>query len=247
MKIGIRTLLLLAALAAPACAQEAPAPAASPSLGDMVQMLKKSLTEEETALLFQYMKDSVLAAFIGDEVAMDPELAFKLEILAQRVKKIGGLYMDNLVKQLEEDVRRSMKEYWDAASSSAPAPAPTPEPVTPPVPAFSLPSLPALPALPQFQAPWSAPAAPTPVPPPPPAAPPAAPASGLTLSNLLQLLAPKPAAVEPRPAAPAPAPSAPPTGIFIPLPLLYPAPPNFSAPMYTPPPTPWYTPPAYNQ
>lgn len=263
MKIRISTWLLLAAVAPPAFAGEAPASAAaSPSMGEMVQMLKKSLTEEETALLYQYMKDSVFAAFGGDEVAMDPELAFKLEILAQRVKKIGGFYMDNLVKQLEDDVKRSMKEYWDSSPTPAPESpaAPKTEPVASGSSLFSLPSV-SLPSvslpsvslpsvslpsvslpsvsLPEFLS------AQTPAVVPPPAAPTPPPASWLPSFSLPQFLTLQPAPQPPQAAA-APVAPLPQQGIFIPLPWFYPPQPNYSVPMYTPPPAPWFTPPPNN-
>lgn len=109
-------LLTALVLAAPALAQapgKAPAgngAAASPTLSDLGRSLRSYFTEEELDLLFQYMRDSVIAAFKGEEVALPPDLAFKLEILLVRMKKEGGHYMDNLIRQLEKDLERSLKE-----------------------------------------------------------------------------------------------------------------------------------------
>ncbi len=131
MKLSCRfTALLLVGLAVPVlAADKAPvkeptkvAPA-MPSLSDMGHMLKNALSEEETRLLIEYMQDSVMAAFKDEEVTLPPDLAFKLEVLAQRLKKQSNFYLDNLLKQMEEDIKRSLKEKMKA---------PPPVPYTPP-------------------------------------------------------------------------------------------------------------------
>ncbi len=115
---------LLAGLAHSALADDPPAPAAtSPSLADLGHSFKNALTEEETRLLVEYMRDSVLAAFNDEEVTLPPDLAFKLEILMQRLKKESNYYLDNLMKELEADIRRSLKEKLKV---------PPPVPYTPP-------------------------------------------------------------------------------------------------------------------
>lgn len=70
--------------------------------------MRSYFTEDETKMLYQYLRDSVIASFKGEEVPMEPELAFKLEVLLGRMKKEGGVYMDNLSKQLEQDLKRRM-------------------------------------------------------------------------------------------------------------------------------------------
>lgn len=138
------TALLLAGLAVPVlAADKAPAKVAPavPSLSDMGHMLKNALTEEETRLLIEYMQDSVMAAFKDEEVSLPPDLAFKLEVLAQRLKKQSNFYLDNLLKQMEEDIKRSLKEKMEA---------PPPVPYTPPE----------VPLLPTFKAPATPPVAP---------------------------------------------------------------------------------------
>jgi hypothetical protein len=190
-------LLTVLGLAAPALAQEpGKAPAggaggASPSLSDLGRSLRSYFTEEELELLFQYMRDSVIAAFKGEEVALPPDLAFKLEILLVRMKKEGGHYMDNLIRQLEKDLERNLKEKLKeklappdvsastytlpplpavaapAPSWTPPAPSQTPAPSLP-APTFPAPTYPAptytLPPLPFFFTPFFQP-------PPPPADP----------------------------------------------------------------------------
>lgn len=145
MKLPFRfTALLLAGLAAPAPAADkvpakAPAKAtpASPSLSDLGHMLKNALSEEETRLLIEYMRDSVMAAFNDQEVSLPPDLAFKLEVMAQRLKKQGNFYLDNLLKQMEEDIKRSLKEKMEV-----PPPVPYTPPEVPLLPAFKAPATP---------------------------------------------------------------------------------------------------------
>jgi hypothetical protein len=99
--------------AAPADASQAAPQAATPpapTLSDLGRSLRNYFTEEELALLFQYMKESVMASFKDEEVNLPPDLSFKLEILLVRMKKEGGHYMDNLINQLEKDLKNSLKE-----------------------------------------------------------------------------------------------------------------------------------------
>jgi len=146
--------VLLAGLACPLlAADKAPAQAASPSLSDLGHSFKNALTEEETRLLIEYMRDSVLAAFKDEEVNLPPDLAFKLEVMAQRLKKESNFYLDNLLKQLEEDIKRSLKEKMEV-----PPPVPYVQPEVPLwVPAMKVPAPPPATAV--------APAATNPMPP----------------------------------------------------------------------------------
>ncbi len=82
----------------------------SPTLSDLGRSLRNYFSEEELSLLFQYMKESVMASFKGEEVFLPPDLSFKLEILLVRMKKESGHYMDNLIDQLEKDLKSSLKE-----------------------------------------------------------------------------------------------------------------------------------------
>lgn len=150
MKLPFRfTALLLAGLALPALAADKTPPAkpASPSLAELGRSLKNALTEEETSLLIEYMRDSVMAAFNDEEVALPPDLAFKLEVMAQRLKKQSNYYLDNLLKQLEADIKRSLKEKMEASP---------PVPYTPPavpllLPANKMPAVPPAPSANGFQ------------------------------------------------------------------------------------------------
>lgn len=82
----------------------------SPTLSDLGRSLRNYFTEEELSLLFQYMKESVMASFKDEEVNLPPDLSFKLEILLVRMKKESDHYMDNLINQLEKDLKNSLKE-----------------------------------------------------------------------------------------------------------------------------------------
>ena len=177
MKLPTRfTAVLLAALAslavlpAPAAAQSpAQAPdkaSARPTMADIGHAFKSALTEEETRLLLEYMRDSVLAAFKDEEVTLPPDLAFKLEVLMQRLKKEGNFYLDNLVKQLEADIKRSLKEKMEPKPPVPYEPPPVPllvpamkAPATPPAalapPAVAVPTAPAVaPPAGYVQTPW---------------------------------------------------------------------------------------------
>ncbi|MBM4182112.1 MAG: hypothetical protein FJ209_11240 [Betaproteobacteria bacterium] len=114
--VRLTPLLLATALALPHGAQAQTPPngaekaAAGPTLSDLGRSLRNYFTEEELNLLFEYMRDSVLAAFKGEEVSLPPDLAFKLEVLLARMKREGGHYMDNLMRQLEKDLERNLKQ-----------------------------------------------------------------------------------------------------------------------------------------
>jgi len=99
----------LAPEAAPETAPQAATPPA-PTLSDLGRSLRNYFTEEELTLLFQYMKESVIASFNDEEVNLPPDLSFKLEILLVRMKKESDHYMDNLINQLEKDLKNSLKE-----------------------------------------------------------------------------------------------------------------------------------------
>lgn len=136
---------------APAPADKAAdAPKPGPTLSALGKSLRNYFTEEELDLLFDYMRESVLASFKGEEVSLPPDLAFKLEVLLVRMKKEGILYLDNLMRQLEQDIKRSLKEKLltppppgaqppEAAPlpQTTPALAPTIQPPPPPPPGNS--------------------------------------------------------------------------------------------------------------
>ncbi|MEW6677438.1 MAG: hypothetical protein AB1421_05915 [Pseudomonadota bacterium] len=117
----------------PAPAPEASATTKKKTLSDLGESLGSYFTQEEMDLLVEYMKESVLAAFKGEEVFLPPDLAFKLEVLLVRLKKEGTLYMDNLIKQLEADLKRSLEEKLTPPAAK-PAPLPEVQPATAPAP-----------------------------------------------------------------------------------------------------------------
>ncbi len=86
------------------------APPAAPTLSDLGRSLRTYFTEDELELLFQYMKESVIASFKDEEVSLPPDLSFKLEILLVRLKKESNHYMDNLIQQMEKDLKNSLKQ-----------------------------------------------------------------------------------------------------------------------------------------
>jgi len=92
---------------APPAAATAPA---APTLSDLGRSLRNYFTEEELDLLFQYMKESVISSFKDEEVNLPPDLSFKLEILLVRMKRESDHYMDNLIKQLEQDLKNSLQK-----------------------------------------------------------------------------------------------------------------------------------------
>ncbi len=132
--------------AAPVKPGSAAPQAASPTLSDLGRSLRSYFTEEELDTLFQYMRDSVVAAFKDEEVSLPPDLAFKLEVLLARLKKEGGHYMDNLIKQLEKDLARNLKEKLAPPDTSR-------TPYAPPQPVFVFPFFISPPAPPQSPVP----------------------------------------------------------------------------------------------
>lgn len=125
-----------AAVSPPEAAVDSPA---GPTLSDLGKSLRNYFTEDELDLLFEYMKESVVAALKGEEVHLPPDLAFKLEILLVRLQKEGGRYMDNLIQQLERDLKRTLKEKLapaetapNAITPALPQTTPSSSPATPP-------------------------------------------------------------------------------------------------------------------
>lgn len=150
MKKHLVIFSLVASITVPAFANDQVEGTPSPSLSDFGRIFKNALSEEETRLLIEYMRDSVLAAFNDEEVALPPDLAFKLEVLMQRLKKESNYYLDNFLKQLEADITRSLKEKMEVPPTvpyqppSAPLLVPTMKmPDTPPASLAPPPSSPA--------------------------------------------------------------------------------------------------------
>ncbi|HNQ05354.1 MAG TPA: hypothetical protein PKH69_12170 [Thiobacillaceae bacterium] len=110
-----------------------------PSLADLGRSLRGYFTQEELDLLFDYMMESVVASFKGEDVYLPADLSFKLEVLLARMKKEGVYHMDNMMKQLEADLKRSLKDRLvpapdpksDALPPTSPASVPGTSPVAP--------------------------------------------------------------------------------------------------------------------
>jgi hypothetical protein len=119
---------------------DADKPPAGRSLSDLGKSLRNYFTEDELDLLFEYMKESVVASFKGEEVHLPPDLAFKLEVLLVRLQKEGSRYMENLIQQLERDLKQSLKEKLvppvpaPGAPPALPQTTPSSNPVTPSAP-----------------------------------------------------------------------------------------------------------------
>jgi hypothetical protein len=78
-----------------------------PGLAELTQGLRNYFTEEETGVLYEFMKDSLVSSLKGDEPeALPPDLAFKMEVLIARMKREGGAYMDRLSKEIEADLKK---------------------------------------------------------------------------------------------------------------------------------------------
>jgi len=71
------------------------------------------LSEDEMDMLFDYLRDSFIATMRNDPegASMPPELAFKLEILKQRMLKEGDAAVRQLMQSMQEEMDRALQEY----------------------------------------------------------------------------------------------------------------------------------------
>jgi hypothetical protein len=92
---------------APSAAPEAP-PAQSPSLSDLGNSLRNYFTEDESKVLYEFMKDTLVSSLKGTEAttSLPPDLAFKMEVLIARMKREGGAYMDQLSQELDAEMKK---------------------------------------------------------------------------------------------------------------------------------------------
>lgn len=133
-----RFALALAVPLSPAWADAPPPPAAQTPALDLdavAKRLQNYFTEEELGTLFDYMRDVSIASLrgAGDEVLMPPDLAFKMAILQERMLREGEYQMQLMMKQLERDIDRALKDLFIMVVP--PPPAPTPKQAPPPAPA----------------------------------------------------------------------------------------------------------------
>lgn len=109
--------LVLAGLPTAACRAEPvqpPAVEATPGLP-----FSAFLSEDEMRMLFDFMRDAIIAAMKGEEASMPPELAFKLAILEQRLIKEGNAAVQGLMLLLQQEIDKALKQ---------PPPPPPPQP-----------------------------------------------------------------------------------------------------------------------
>lgn len=92
-----------------------------------LQALSRYLTPADMADLSRFMFEVVMDFLRGtQEASLPPDLAFKLAVLEQRFKREGDVYMQQVLRDLDRDIRRFLSE--------------------------NLPFLPPLPALPELRA-----------------------------------------------------------------------------------------------
>lgn len=92
-----------------------PAPGAQPprrvDLVASLQALGRYLTPADMAELTRFMFEVVMDFFKGtQEASLPPDLLFKLAVLEQRFKREGDLYMQQVLRDLDRDIRRFLSE-----------------------------------------------------------------------------------------------------------------------------------------
>jgi hypothetical protein len=93
-------------------APETPPATATPDVGEMAKRLRGFITDEEMALLYDYMSDSAIAALRGGDVApLPPELEFKLAILRERMSKEGNAAMQGFMDFLQRELDQMLKKF----------------------------------------------------------------------------------------------------------------------------------------
>lgn len=76
-----------------------------------LQALSRYLTPADMLELSRFMFEVVMDLFRGTQQAtLPPDLSFKLAVLEQRFKKEGDAYMQQVLRDLERDLRRFVKE-----------------------------------------------------------------------------------------------------------------------------------------
>lgn len=130
---------------------EPPAPSAEQSmdLDAVARRLRNYFTEEELHTLFDYLRDASIAALQGkgEEVLMPPDLAFKMAILQERMMREGHYQMQLMMKQLERDIDRALKDLFTFPPPTGQA-QPEPQPSKPPAAVAPAPKPPAQPPQP---------------------------------------------------------------------------------------------------
>lgn len=123
-----------------------PAPGAPPTasqtdLSEIVKRLRAFISDEEMALLYDFMSNSAVAALRGGDVEpLPPELEFKLAILRERLYKEGNAAMQGFMQFLHRELDQTLQQFQLPALPPEPPVAPppdmpspsTPSPGTPP-------------------------------------------------------------------------------------------------------------------
>jgi hypothetical protein len=106
-------------------APETPPATATPDVGEMAKRLRGFITDEEMALLYDYMSDSAIAALRGGDVApLPPELEFKLAILRERMSKEGNAAMQGFMQFLHRELDQMLKKFQLPSLPLEPPPTP---------------------------------------------------------------------------------------------------------------------------
>jgi len=102
-------------------------PAPAPGLG---LPFSNFLSDDEMGMLFDYLRDSFIATMRNDPegASMPPELAFKLEVMKQRMLKEGDAYVRQLMQSMQQELDRSLKEYNQQLPQHPLPPAPPVQP-----------------------------------------------------------------------------------------------------------------------
>lgn len=76
-----------------------------------LQALSRYLTPADMADLSRFMFEVVMDFFKGtQEASLPPDLVFKLAVLEQRFKREGDVYMQQVLRDLDRDIRRFLTE-----------------------------------------------------------------------------------------------------------------------------------------
>ena len=112
--------------ASPPPAEEIQGP--PPSLLGILRSLSKFLGQEDINLLYEYLRDSIIASITKqeEEVLMPPDLAFKMEIIKKRAEIEGNHYVNTVV--MPEVMRLAPSLFTKPPATTAAAePAQTPK------------------------------------------------------------------------------------------------------------------------
>lgn len=113
---ALPALLLAISLALPAHAETPPPPPPAEGLP-----FSAFMSEDDMRLLFDYMRDAIIAAMKGEEYRMPPELAHKLAKIQQRLMEQGNAAVRQMMEMMQKDLERALEEL------KPPPPEPVPE------------------------------------------------------------------------------------------------------------------------